>query len=233
MQYAYAGRFEQALNLSRRAIASAVHSGAKETAAGYQSKWAVIEALIGNFAQAQRDADAALRLAEDRDTKSGAALALAMAGEDARAQQLAEGLENEFPDDTAVRFYFVPTIRAVLALARGHPEHALDELQAAMPYELGGMGALYPVYVRGEAYLAARRPAEAVVEFQKIIDLPGVLRGDPVGALARLQLARAYDQQGSRDQARAAYQDFLALWREATPGIPILAAAKSEYARLK
>jgi predicted Zn-dependent protease len=158
---------------------------------------------------------------------------LALAGENARAQQLADGLEKEFPDDTAVRFYYVPTIRAVLDVARGHPEQALEVLQATMPYELGGMGALYPVYVRGSADLAAQRPAEAVLEFQKIINLPGVMRGDPTGALARLQLARGYVMQGNRDQARAAYQEFLGLWREAKPATPMLAAAKSEFARLQ
>jgi len=231
-QYAYSGQLTKALELSQRAIASALRSGAKETAAGYENNWAVFEALIGNAAEARRYAAVALRLAEERDSKYGSALAFALAGDKARARQLADSLEKDFPEDTAVQFCFLPTLRAALVLP-GDAAQALEILKAATPYELGKVTNLYPVYLRGEAFLATRQPSEAAAEFQKIIGLPGVVTDDPVGAVAHLQLARAYAMQGSVDKARAAYRDFLALWQEASPTIPVLAAARSELGKLQ
>jgi tetratricopeptide (TPR) repeat protein len=144
-----------------------------------------------------------------------------------------------FPEDTEVRFTYVPTLRAVLALNNGEPRKAIELLQTAVPYDLavpgswfGFFGFMYPAYVRGEAWLAAHRGAEAATEFQKILDHRGLVFSDPVGAMARLQLGRALDMSGDRTKAKAAYQDFLTFWKDADRDIPILKQAEAEYARL-
>ena len=227
--------------LSRRAVASAERAEEKETAAGYQAEAAIREALFGNAAQARQQAAAALGLSDGRDVQYGAALALAIAGDAARAQaqveKLADDLAKRFPEDTIVQFNELPTIRAQLALNRNDAAGDIEALQAAAPYEFAGAGtftpALYPVYVRGEAYLASRQGREAAAEFQKILDHPGVVLNEPIGALAHLGLARAYALQGDTAKARAAYNDFLTLWKDADPDIPILRKAKAEYAKLK
>jgi tetratricopeptide (TPR) repeat protein len=152
---------------------------------------------------------------------------------------LTNDLEKRFGEDTSVRFNYVPALRALLNL--GEPSKAIDLLEIAVPYELGTprctihgfFGALYPVYVRGLAYLAARRGAEAAAEFQKILDHRGIVVSDPIGALAHLQLGRALDLSGDKARAKAAYQDFLTLWKDADPDIPILKQAKAEYASLQ
>jgi predicted Zn-dependent protease len=160
----------------------------------------------------------------------GAALALAFAGDGVRAQTLADDLDKRLPEDTIVQFNFLPTIHAQLALSRNDSSKAVEILQAAAPYELGASG-LDPIYVRAEAYLAAHQGSEAAAEFQKILDHRGVVVNDPIGALAHLGLARAYVVQGDTAKAKAAYQDFLTLWKNADPDIPILKRAKAEYAR--
>lgn len=157
------------------------------------------------------------------------------------SQTLANDLEKRFPEDTLVRFNYVPTLRALLALNDRKPSSAIELLQAASPYELGSpisdsvgfAGALYPVYVRGEAYLALRWGAEAAAEFQKILDHRGIVVSDPVGAVVRLELARAFLMSGNKTKAKAAYYDFLILWKDADPNVPTLKQAKSEYARLR
>jgi eukaryotic-like serine/threonine-protein kinase len=162
---------------------------------------------------------------------------LAMSGDAGRAQQLSDDLERRFPEDTIVRFSYLPVLRARLALNQGDAAKAIELLQAAVPYELGAsrflFGALYPIYVRGEANLAAHQGAEAAVEFQKILDHRGVVGSDPIGALVRLQLGRAYSLTGDKIKAKAAYQDFLTLWKDADPDIPIFREANQEYARLQ
>ena len=171
----------------------------------------------------------------------GAALALALSGDSARAQQLANDLEQRFPEDTSVRFSYLPTVRAQLALNHGDPAKAIELLQVAVQYELSvtrssihaNFGALYPVYVRGEAYLAAHQGVEGAAEFQKILDHRGIVVSDPIGALAHLQLARAFALSGDKTKAKTAYQDFLTLWKDADPDIPILKQAKAEYARMQ
>jgi predicted Zn-dependent protease len=171
----------------------------------------------------------------------GAALALSMAGDSSQAQTLTNDLESSFPEDTSVKFNYLPTVRAFLALNHGDPAKAIEFLQVAVPYELGQprsaqtgfFGALYPIYVRGLAYLAAHQGAEAAREFQKMLDHPGIMIGDPIAVLAHLQLGRAYAMQGDTAKARAAYQDFLALWKDADPDIPILKQAKAESAKLR
>jgi hypothetical protein len=170
----------------------------------------------------------------------GLALALAYAGDVGQAQALADDLGKRFPEDTIIQFNYLPTLRAKLALLRSNPRQALEALRVAAPYELGLPAAeyynwpnLYPVYVRGEACLAAHQGSEAAAEFQKILDHRGIVLNEPIGVLAHLQLGRAYTLQGDVTKARAAYQDFLTLWKGADPDIPVLIAAKSEYAKLK
>jgi predicted Zn-dependent protease len=168
----------------------------------------------------------------------GAALALAAAG-NSRAESLADQLQKQFPEDTIVRFIYLPTIQAELALKRNDPAKAIDALQAAAPYELGSPGntaaftpSLYPVYVRGQAYLAARRGSEAAAEFEKILDWRGVVQNQPISPLAHLGLGRAYALQGDTARAGAAYEDFLKLWKDADSGIPVLEKSRSEFAKL-
>ncbi len=184
---------------------------------------------------------AALELSKDREVEYGAGFALALSGDISKAEALADDLERRFPEDTSIRFSYLPALRARLALSHGDASKAFELLQVAVPHELGTprssiqaiVGALYPVYVRGEAYLAAHQGVEAAAEFQKIFDHRGIVASDPVGALAHWRLGRAYAMQGDTAKARAAYQDFLTLWKDADPDIPILIAAKAEYAKLK
>ena len=230
---AYAGRRGEAREFSRRAVASAERVEEKEVAASYEAEAALRESLFGSVAEAQQRAAAALALSTGRDVQSGTAIALAVAGDAARTLALADDLGERFPEDTNVQFNYLPTIHAQLALSRGDASQAVNALQMAAPYELGLAGGLYPVYVRGEAYLAAHRGNEAAAEFQKILDHRGIVLNSPIGALAHLQIGRAYALQGDTSKAKAAYQDFLTLWKEADPDIPILIAAKAEYAKLQ
>jgi tetratricopeptide (TPR) repeat protein len=176
----------------------------------------------------------------------GASLALALAGDSVRAQSLARDLARRYPEDTVVKFIFQPTLDAQLTLSRNRsansskkgPVEATEILQVATPFELGSAGrasfdpSLLCVYVRGEAYLAGGQGSEAAAEFQKILDHRWIVQNGPIGALAHLQLGRAYALQGDTAKARAAFQDFLALWKDADPDIPILKQAKVEYAKL-
>ena len=236
---AYSGRLAKARGFSRQAVASAKRAEEKETAAGYEADAAVREALFGNEAEARQRAAAVLALSTGRDVQYGAALALALAGDAHRAQALADDLGKRFPEDTIVQFNYQPTIHAQFALERNDTSRAIEALQAATPYELGlpGTGSftpgLYPVYVRGDAYLAAHQGIEAAAEFQKILGHHGVVQNGSIGALAHLGLGRAYVLQGDTGKASAAYQDFLTLWKDADPDIPILVVAKSEYAKLR
>ena len=227
---AYSAKLREARELSRRAVASAQRAEEKEVEASYEADAALREALFGNTVEAQQRAAAALVLSNGRGVQFGAALALAFAGDGVRAQTLADDLDKRLPEDTIVQFNFLPTIHAQLALSRNDSSKAVEILQAAAPYELGASG-LDPIYVRAEAYLAAHQGSEAAAEFQKILDHRGVVVNDPIGALAHLGLARAYVVQGDTAKAKAAYQDFLTLWKNADPDIPILKRAKAEYAR--
>jgi tetratricopeptide (TPR) repeat protein/predicted Ser/Thr protein kinase len=236
---AYSGRLAKARGFSRQAVASAERAEEKETAAGYEADAAVREALFGNEAEARQRVAAVLALSTGRDVKYGAALALALAGDAHRAQVLADDLGKRFPEDTIVQFNYRPTIHAQFALDRNDTSRAIEALQAATPYELGlpGTGSftpgLYPVYVRGDAYLAGHQGIEAAAEFQKILGNRGVVQNESIGVLSHLGLARAYAMQGDTAKAKAAYQDFLTLWKDADPDIPVLIAAKAEYAKLK
>jgi serine/threonine protein kinase/Flp pilus assembly protein TadD len=229
------GKLKNARELTRRAMDSAEHNDAKETAAGYQAESALREVEAGNKEQARTEANAALKLAPNRDVQAMAALALARAGDTAGAEKLAADLDKTFPLDTLVQRYWLPTIRAAVAMERKDPNQGVELLKEMGAIELGQpnyLVALVPVYVRGEAYLAVGDGNRAATEFQKFNDHRGVLTNFPWGALARLGLARAYALQGDTAKAKAAYQDFLTLWKDADPDIPILKEAKAEYANL-
>jgi eukaryotic-like serine/threonine-protein kinase len=240
---AYFGRLVKARELSRRAVISAMRLDENETAAGYQADTALREALFGNPVEARELVATALGLSTGRDVEYIATLALALTDdaitEQTRIEKLADDLSRRFPDDTAVRFNYLPTIRAQLALSRKEASSGIDALRAAATYELGSPGsiaffrALYPVYVRGKAYLAEHQGGEAAAEFQKILDHRGVVLNEPIGALAHLQIGRAYVMAGDTSKAKAEYQDFLTLWKDADPDIPILKQAKAEYGRVQ
>jgi eukaryotic-like serine/threonine-protein kinase len=232
---AYFGRLRNARELSDRAIESSERAQQHEVAARYQVTAALWEALFGNMAQAHHRVESALRPSRGRDVQYGAALALALTGDAARAQALAGDLDKRFPEDTLVRLNYLPTLHAQLAVSRDDASKAIEFLQAAAPYELGRSVSysLYPIYMRGEAYLTEHQGNEAAAEFQKILDHPGVVFSEPIGALAHLQLGRAYAMQGDTAKAKAAYQDFLRLWKDADKDIPIFIAAKAEYAKLQ
>ncbi len=247
---AYSGRLRNAQELSRRAMDSAEQAGEKEAVATYLATSGLREALFGNAAEARRRATLALAQSRGRDVQYAAALTFAYAGDDSKAQTLADHLAKKFPEDTIVQFNYLPTLRAKFALSSGRASAAITALEPAEPYELGettdsayGWNCLYPAFVRGEAYLGARQGSKAAAEFQKILDHPGIVLMEPIGVLAHLQIARAYAMQAASEQgaaadaarakARAAYQDFLALWKNADPDIPVLKQAKAEYAKLK
>ena len=232
------GKLKNAHELTRRAMDSAQHNDAKETAAGYQAAAALREVESGNRAQARAEANAALKLAPNRDVRTVAALALARAGDTAGAEKLAAELDKTYPVDTLVQRNWLPTIRAAVALGRKDPNRAVELLKEANAIELGQATSalaifLCPAYIRGEAYLMLHDGNAAAAEFQKFIDHRGVVLNFPWGALARLGLARAYTMQGDTAKAKAAYQDFFTLWKDADPDIPILIAAKAEYAKLQ
>src|SRR6185312_944234 len=190
---------------------------------------------------AKKQARIALKLAKGRDVEYAAAFALALSGDSAGPQRLAEDLAKRFPEDTPVQFEYLPTLRALFALSRKAPLEAIERLQTALPYDLAmpgtaffaKFGGLYPVYVRGQAYLEAGRGREAAAEFQRVLDHRGVVLADPISATAHLQLGRALALSGEPARSKTAYQDFLALWKDADPDIPILTQAQAEYAKLQ
>ena len=232
---AYSGRLGKAQEFSRRAMNSAKRAGEQETAAMYSALSGLREALYGNAEEAHRQVASALGLSTGVGVEYSWALALALTGDAVRAHALADVLSQRCPDNTVVQFNFLPVLHGQLALSRNDAPAAIEALQAAATYELGDVDyvKLYPVYVRGEAYLAAHQGSEAAAEFQKILDHRGIVLNEPIGALAHLQLGRAYAMQGDTAKARAAYQDFLTLWKDADPDIPILKEAKAEYAKLQ
>jgi predicted Zn-dependent protease len=211
-----------------------VHSK-KETAAAYEAEAALREALFGNVGSAQQRVTSALGLSTGREVQYLAALALAFIGDAARANALERDLDKRFPGNTIVRFNYLPTLQARLALGGNDAAKAAEILQSAIPYEIGnvGSGNLYPIYVRGEAYLGSHMGKEAAAEFAKILDHRGIVVNLPIGALAHFQLGRAYAMAGDTAKAKAAYGEFLTLWKDADPDIPILKQAKAEYAKLQ
>jgi eukaryotic-like serine/threonine-protein kinase len=199
---------------------------------------ALREAEFGNVILARQDVTAALKIAPGRNVKLLSALALARTGETAQAKNLADELEKDYPSETVLKVYWLPTVRAALNLDANDSTKALESLEAAAPYELGEpeqfqLGTMYPVYLRGLAYLAAHNGTAAAAQFQRILDHPGIVINFPTGALARLGLGRAYAMSGDKEKAKAAYQQFLMLWKDADPDVPILKEAKVEYAKLQ
>jgi serine/threonine protein kinase/tetratricopeptide (TPR) repeat protein len=234
---AWYGKLKNARELTRQAMDSAQHNDAKEAAAMYQAAAALREAESGNQDEARAEANAAVKLAPNRDVQAMAAVALARAGDTAGAQKLAAELDKTFPLDTLVQRYWLPTIQAALALQRKDPSRAIEILRVASTIEIGLPTnlavSLCPVYLRGEAYLMLHDGKAAAAEFQKFIDHRGVVVNFQWGALARLGLARAYAVQGDKVRAHAAYQEFLTLWKDADSDIPLLKEAKAEYAKLQ
>jgi tetratricopeptide (TPR) repeat protein len=236
---AYSGRLRNAREFSRRAKDSAERAGEKETASTYFALSALRESLFGNAEEARRRANSAVARSTGRDVEYAAALARAYTGDDNEAQELTGDLARRYPEDTIVHYNYLPTIRAKLAVSKGNASEAIENLRTAAPHELGqttsstyGWNALYPVFVRGEAYLAAHQGGEGAAEFLKILNHRGLVLNQPIGALAHLGLARAYVLQDDTAKARAAYNDFFTLWKDADPDIPILKEAKAEYAKL-
>lgn len=245
----YFGHLREARGVTERAEDFARKAGLHEREAQYEAAAAVREALFGNALQARRNAKASLALSKGRDVEYGAAIGFAHGGDTSMLRTLANDMEKRFPEDTLVRFSYTPTLRALIEVDSGTPSRAIEILRTVGPYELGlatdsvgSTGALYPIYVRGEAYLALHQGAEAVAEFRKILDHPGIVLSDPISALAHLQLGRAYaceakssrgaEADAARAMARAAYKDFFTLWKDADSDIPILEQAKAESGEL-
>ena len=233
---AWYGKFRNARALTDRAVESAKHNDAAESAAGFQAVAALREVEAGNRQQALDDVSAALKLAPNRDVRAISALALARAGQNAAAEKLVMELDKECPLDTVVQKYWLPIIRAAISLNNKDARQAVELLQATAPLELGQPSSLSavlcPVYVRAQAYLAMHDGNAAAAEFEKFMDHRGLVAAFPWGALARLGLARAYVLQGDTTKAKAAYQEFLTLWKDADPDIPVYQQAKAEYAKL-
>ncbi len=235
---AYHGQYALARALTNQAVESSKHQQQNETAANYLAESAVREAFAGNAGPTRQRAQAAVHLAPGKDVKAWAAIALALAGDTVAAKYLAQDLRKQFPESTIVQFNYLPSIDAAIALHDGDPYRAIKHLEPASPYELGVPNeifnfALYPIYLRGEAFLAARKGSQAAVQFQAIIDHPGVGLNQPIAALAHLQLGRAQLMMGDKGAAHKSYQNFLTLWKDADPDIPIYQQAKAEYARLR
>jgi eukaryotic-like serine/threonine-protein kinase len=235
---AYNGEFSKSRELTRRAADAAERTNEKETAAEYLGHSAVREALVGNMDAAKQDAKAAMMRSNSRQGNAFSAIALALAGDSAQAARLSDDLRKKFPADTIVQSDYLPMIRAAAALRSGDASRAVEALATSEPYELGQTNtsftfALYPVYLRGEAYLTAKQGAAAQGEFQKILDHYGAVGNQPIGALAHLGLARSYTLQANIPKARATYSNFLSLWKNADPDIPLLKEAKAEFAKLK
>jgi hypothetical protein len=223
------GKLKNAHELTRRAMDSALHNDAQEGAAAYQAFVAVDEVEAGYREQGRADAKAALKLALNWRVGTLAALALARAGDTPGAEKLAGELDKPGTQVPVIHTYWLPSIRAAVALERKDPNGAIEMLKGAPTIE----GGARPPYLRGEAYLMLHDGNAAAAQFQSFIDHPGVVYNQPWGALARLGLARAYALQGNTAKARAAYQNFLTLWKDADPDVPILKQARAEYAKLQ
>jgi eukaryotic-like serine/threonine-protein kinase len=233
---AYYGRLEKARDLARRAVDSAVRADAKETAAQWLGFQAVREAELGNGVAARQAVARALALAPGRDVKVVSSLALARAGETAQSRAIVEALQKSDPTNTLLKVYWLPVLEASIALAQQAPDRAIVALEPSLPYEFGGPPPgipMYPAYIRGLSYLAQRNGPAATAEFQKFLDHTGIVQNFLLGSLAHLQLARAYVLSSDTAKAKTAYQDFLTLWKDADPDIPILKEAKAEYAKLQ
>ncbi|HEV2115852.1 MAG TPA: protein kinase [Terriglobales bacterium] len=227
------GQMQKAGELMERSVQVSERLGFKGTPAVTQVGLALTQAEIGNVAKTHQLCATSSGLARDRANLELVAVALAMSGEASRAQAITEELTRRFPSDTLLRAVSIPTVDALIAMNGKTPKDAIERLQSATPYELGTAQALLPIYIRGLAYLQAKRGTEAAAEFQKIVDHRGIAPVGPEHSLAKLGLGRAYVMTGDTAKARAAYQDFFALWKDGDPDVPILKEAKAEYAKLQ
>ena len=230
---AFSGKLQKARETYQQAIESARRGKFEENAAGITARQATTEALVGNDTQVRAGVLAALALDRSQATLFFAGLAQAMSGDARQATAIADELGRRFPNNTLVNDVWVPMIRGEIEINHGNPGKAIELLQVAFPYETGFASRLAPSYVRGQAYLKARQGKDAAAEFQKILDHRGVCQTSPACALSHLQLGRARALSGDAAAARAAYQDFFALWKDADPNIPILKEAKAEYTKLE
>jgi tetratricopeptide (TPR) repeat protein len=238
---ARAGRLQRAAETWQRAGELAKQTGKREVAGTYEAAAAVCDAVYGRAAEARKRAHVALELSKGRDVEYGAAFALAVAGDSAGSQSLADDLKKRFPEDTSVQFSYLPAIGALFALAHGDHAKAIETLQVAHTFEFGQtglaffghFGGLHPAYLRGQAYMQAQRETEAAVEFQKLLDHPGLVLADPVGVMARLQLGRIFALSGNTAKAKVAYQDVLTIWKDADSDLPVINQARAEYAKLQ
>jgi eukaryotic-like serine/threonine-protein kinase len=237
---AYSGHLAKAQDLSRRATESAQRAGENETAAKRELNAALREAEFGNLAEGRRQALDALTMSQARSVRILVAMVLARTGDTVRAEKMADELQKQNPANTKMNFYWLPVIRAAIQINRRQPERAIEVLQTTVPYELGLAGPLpeigallYPVYLRGDAYLMLHDGRAAAGEFQKFVDNRSMVINSPLGPLARLNLARAYAMQGDTAEAKATYQEFLTIWKDADSDIPVPKQAKAEYAKLQ
>ena len=237
---AFAGQLGRARVLSQRAAASAERNLKNETSASYYASSALREALFGNFKNSMEQVRIAKNRSSGRDVAYGVALAVTYSGDLNQARRLIEDFAARFPDDTVVKCNYLPTLNARLALLQNNPLHAIEILTPTQSCELGlpvysyyNWLNLYPAYVRGEAYLASNQGKDAAAEFEKVASHRGITLNEPIGALAHLQLGRAYSLAGDATKSRAHYQDFFALWKTADPDIPVLKQAHAEYAKLQ
>lgn len=234
----YFGQLNKARALTQRAVEAAQKAEEKEASALYLADAGIREALVGNFGPAKKQARAALAISKSRDSQGLAAITLALAGDSARALQLADDLGKRFPYDTIVQSHYLPIIHATVLLLASEYVKAIEALVPATPHELGGNietvnFVLYPVYVRGRIYFAAKQGSAAAAEFQKIVDHAGAIRSEPIGALVRLELGRAFAMSGDKAKATAVYQEFFTLWKDADPDLPLLNQARAEYSKLQ
>ena len=227
------GQIQKAGELVQRSVQVSERLGFKGTTADTQAGWAVTQAEVGNASKVRELAASSSGLAHGRGNLESVAVVLAITGEASRAQSITDELDHRFPDDTLLHQVSIPCIRALIELNRKAPDAAIQALQSATPYELGSAQGLFPIYVRGLAYLQAKRGVEAAAEFQKMVDHRGIAPTAPEHSLAKLGLGRAHATTGDTAKARAAYQDFFALWKDADADIPILKEAKAEYAKLQ
>jgi serine/threonine protein kinase/tetratricopeptide (TPR) repeat protein len=226
------GQMKKAGELMQRSVQASDRMGFKDTTSSTQAAWALLQAEVGNAAKARELAASSAALARNQNNFEPAAVALAMIGDGSRAQAMVDELSHHFPDDTLLHQVYGPCVHALIELNRNSPEQAIQALQAATPYEMGMGQGFLPIYIRGLAYLKAKRGADAAVEFQKIVAHRGIDPTFPEHSLAKLGLARAFAMAGDTAKATAAYQDFFALWKDADPDLPILKEAKAEYAKL-
>jgi eukaryotic-like serine/threonine-protein kinase len=219
--------------LERRSVQVTDRLGFKETTASTQAVWALVQAEVGNTAAAREAAAASSALARNRFNLVPAAEALALTGDVTHPQAMMDELGRRFPSDTLLHNVGIPSVSALVAINRKAPDQAIAALESATPYELGAAPFPLPIYLRALAYLEAKHGPEAAVEFQKIVDRRGINPSTPEHSLAKLGLGRAYQMTGETAKAKAAYQDFFALWKDADPDIPLLKDAKAEYAKLQ